>query len=95
MLLQLSGDDILIQFLNKNCLLILIDLNDTIDFTVNVVFEHRLNLHVVVPSLNHVKRTVIRIRRQFIKQRQIATIAEVSWVHDQHGYIRKMRLHRI
>lgn len=37
-LLQLSGDDVFIQFLNKNCLFVLIDFDDAVDLAVDVVF---------------------------------------------------------
>ena len=39
MLLQISGDDILIQFLNKNISSILVYFNDAIDFTINILLE--------------------------------------------------------
>ena len=67
MLFQLSGDDILVQFLYKHAAFILIDFDDTVDFTIDVILEHRLNSHVVAPSLYHVKRPVIWVRRQLIK----------------------------
>ncbi|CBL33285.1 hypothetical protein ES1_00660 [[Eubacterium] siraeum V10Sc8a] len=38
-LLQIFGDDILIQFLNKNISSILVYFNDAIDFTINILLE--------------------------------------------------------
>ena len=93
-LLQLSGDNILIQLLHEHAAFILIDLDDAVDFTVDVVFKHRLNSHVAAPSLYHVKRPVVRIRRQLIKQFHIAAI-EGARIHHQNGDIRKIRLHGI
>ena len=39
MLLQISGNDILVQFLNKNICGILVYFNDAIDFTINILLE--------------------------------------------------------
>ena len=39
MLLQISGNDILVQFLNKNICGILVYFNDAIDFTINIILE--------------------------------------------------------
>ena len=80
MLLQFSCDNILIQFLYKYAALILIDLDNTIDLTIDVVLSHRLNSHAVTP-LYHVKRSVVRIRRQLIKQFHIAAIKS-SRIHN-------------
>ena len=39
MLLQISGNNILVQFLNKNICGILVYFNDAIDFTINIILE--------------------------------------------------------
>ena len=39
MLLQISGNNILVQFLNKNICGILVYFNDAIDFTINILLE--------------------------------------------------------
>ena len=39
MLLQISGNDILVQFLNKNICGILVYFDDAIDFTINILLE--------------------------------------------------------
>ena len=94
MFLQFSGDDIFVQFLYEHATFILVYLDDTIDLTINVIFEHRLNSHVAAPPLYHIKRPVIRIRRQFIKQSYIASVKR-SRIHDQYRHIREVWLHGI
>ncbi len=49
MLLQFPGNDIFIQFLYENIARILVNLNDTIDFTVDVLLEHSFNSHDMAP----------------------------------------------
>ena len=94
MFLQLPCDDILIQFLYEHTAFILVDLDDAINLAIDVIFEHRLNSHIAAPSLYHIKRPVIRIRRQFIEQSYIAAI-EGSRIHDQYRHVREIWLHGI
>ena len=92
--LQLSGDNILVQLLHEHAALILIDFDDAVDLTVDVVSEHRLNSHVAAPFLYYIERPIIWIRRQLIKQFHIAAV-KCAGIQHQHGHVRKIRLHGI
>ena len=93
-LLQFPGDDVFFQFLNQNCRLILIDLDDTVNLTINVVPEHRLNSHTASPSLQRIERPVIGVGFQFVEENHIVPVKGAR-IHDQHRNIREIRLHRL
>ena len=62
MLFQLSGDDILVQFLYEHAAFILINLDDTIYLSIYIILKHRLNSHITAPSLYYVKSSIVWIR---------------------------------
>ena len=52
MLSQFLGDDVLPNFLLDNVMCILVNLDDAVDLTVNVIMEHILYSHGCPPQIS-------------------------------------------
>ena len=94
MFLEFSGNDVLIQFLHEYIIFFLVNFDDAVNFTVNIVFKHWLDFHGAAPCSDYTKCPIIRIRRQFIEKFDIASI-KWTGIHNQYRDIRKIWLHGV
>ena len=91
---QLLRDDVLAQFLAQTVVIVLGNLNDTVNISVDVLLEHILYLHGFFPPSKKIKSPVIVTVQKFIKENERLTVEATRIEHYNRDVLEEM-LHTV